>query len=159
MSMKLDSIIIPSTFQEKRPAKYKMDECRYYYEEHGKLDREIVVDHEGVLIDGYVGYLVLQEHNVMEADVKVANRIAYQKSRNYHNTETMYVYGRHAGKQAEYVWRMTPQTKNAEYLHVGCRAMVRTRFGIKVVEVTNVRMLKEPPVKGAVKKVIKCLTE
>ena len=159
MNMKLENIIIPNTFQEKHPKKDKMDECRAYYESYGKLDREIVVDHENVLIDGYVGYLVLQENNILETDVKVANRSAYQKSRNYHNTETVYVYGRHAGKQAEYVWRMTPQTKNAECLQVGCRAMVRTRFGIKVVEVTNVRTLKEPPVKGAVKKVIQCLTE
>ena len=157
--MKLADIIISEAFRERPPAESKMDVCREYFREYGKLDRSIVVSHEGVLIDGYIGYLVLLENGVKEYDVQTSEISLYRESKDYHNTSTTYVYGQHGNKKGEYVWRVTPKTKFSEHLAVGGRAMVDTKQGFKVITITNIKTLNEPPVKGAVKKVIKCLIE
>lgn len=159
MNMKLSKIIIAKAFKENPPAEQKLDNCRTYFKDNGKLDRDIVVSHDNVLIDGYVGYLVLMENGIKEANVHITDIALYKQSKSYHNSETVYVYGRHSGKQGEYVWRISPQTKNVDLLKVGGRAMVKTKYGNRVVTVTNVRTLKEPPVKGDVKKVVRCLSD
>ena len=159
MNMKLSEIVISSAFSENPPAARKLKKCREFFAENGKLDRDIVVSHDGILIDGYVGYLVLLENGVERADVQVSEVSLYQRSRSYQNIETVYVFGRHAGKQREYVWRVTSGTKNVDQLHVGGNVMVKTKYGNKVVTVTNIRTLTESPVKGTVKKVLKCLSD
>ena len=39
-----------------------MNECREFWRYEGKQDRPIIVNHKGILIDGYAMYLVLLEH-------------------------------------------------------------------------------------------------
>ena len=87
MIVKLDEIAISNEFREKIPNSWKMDKCREYYKRTGKQDRNIVVNHKGVLIDGYVMYLVLKEANVEYAIIKVSDH-KENKKRSLLRTET-----------------------------------------------------------------------
>ena len=60
--VKLSEIKINESFANTIPNEEKMNECRYNWRMYGEQDRFIVVDHNNVLIDGYVMYIVLKEH-------------------------------------------------------------------------------------------------
>lgn len=68
--MKLSKIKIRSDFAATKPRQEKMNLCRYCYKRCGKLDREIVINKDNVLVDGYVGYLVLLENGVKRSKIK-----------------------------------------------------------------------------------------
>ena len=72
--VKLSDIKISEKFLETVPNEQKMEECRFNWRYYGKQDRYIVINHNNVLIDGYVQYLVLKEHKEEYAEVKVSNR-------------------------------------------------------------------------------------
>jgi hypothetical protein len=59
------NIIIPGCFRASNPAAEKIMTCAKVYEETGNIDRDIVVDENLKLKDGYVGYLVAR-FNKME---------------------------------------------------------------------------------------------
>ena len=69
--MKLSDIKIKQSYLETIPSKEKMDECRKYWKTHSSQDRYIVVDHDDLLIDGYIQYLILKENNIEEAEIKI----------------------------------------------------------------------------------------
>lgn len=148
--MKLKDVIVPNWYSEPNPD--KLAECRMFYMRNGRIDRDIVVDRNGVINDGYVGYLVLVENNVEEIDVVVRQR--YEPE--YLHNSTTYVFGRHNPRLKEYVWRVTEKTKNVENLQVGNRVMVQTRYGVKAVTITKIETLDTPPTQYRVKKVLKC---
>lgn len=62
--MLIDEIKIPEAFKRFAPKESKMSKCRRIFNDKGYIDRQIVLDKTGMLIDGYVGYLVCREHNV-----------------------------------------------------------------------------------------------
>lgn len=146
--MKVSEIKIKHDFKQTTPSEEKMQACRAYFNENGKLDRDIIIDKYGFLCDGYVGYLVLVENDIDEIDV-VYNQVP--KSKN--NT---YVFAHHSGSDKEYVWKV-PKKINAKDIKVGGSVLVQTRFGIKTVTVTRVKTLSVPPVTTQIKKIIRCL--
>lgn len=147
--MKIADIKIQKRFKNTPPADWKLEQCRDYYKQHGELDREIVVNTNGFLVDGYVGYLVLLENNVEDAEVVFSNQASINKK--------TYVFGKHNGSDKEYVWRATRKAK-ADNIHVGSEVLVQTKFGIRTVTVTRIESSFMPPVATLVKRVIRCLT-
>ena len=67
--MKLSEIKISNAFASTTPREDKVKVCRNYWEENHEQDRDIVVNKNNVLIDGYIQYLVLKENSVEEAFV------------------------------------------------------------------------------------------
>ena len=57
--MKLSDIKISDAFANSVPSEEKLNECKNNWNQWNRQDRYIVVDHDNVLIDGYIQYLVL----------------------------------------------------------------------------------------------------
>lgn len=137
-SMKLKDIIISDDFKTTQPAKWKMAQCRKHYETTHQLDRDIILNEDNVLIDGYVAYLVAQENGIEDVDVVYglidhnANNIAY-------------IYAKHQPNGKKYIWRVTNQTVNIKELQAGAVAIVDTRYGTREVVVCKVKWRKKRP--------------
>ena len=71
-TMQLSDIRITRAFSSTMPKSHKMAQCYDYYCEHGRLDRDIVIDSNDYLKDGYVAYLVCKMLGKESVDVKVA---------------------------------------------------------------------------------------
>lgn len=69
-TMKLSEIKISNAFAVTTPREDKVNACREYWEENHEQDRDIVVNKDNVLVDGYVQYLVLKEKGIEEVFVK-----------------------------------------------------------------------------------------
>lgn len=151
--LRMSDIKVSMAFQRAFPADEKMQKCREYYQQYGTIDREIVVDANNYIVDGYVGFLVLMENDIRST---VVTRVTEEKI-NYKNSPTMYVFGHHPHGGKTYVWRMVKRTQNPENLKVGAKMMVNTKRGSKLVIVDDFKELSEPPVLMPVKKVIRCL--
>ena len=111
------------------------------------------MDHNNVLLDGYIVYLTLKKLGVDEIQVEIVDK----KTPRYRNQTTTYVYGIHENskEKKEYVWRV-PETKKGleNELLLGDKVLVSTKYGIKPVIVTKIEWLDECPVDFPVKKVI-----
>jgi hypothetical protein len=68
--MKLEDIKISSWFSNTTPCSDKIKTCYENYKLNGKM-KEIIVNKTGVLLDGYVGYLVCKMFGVDEIEVLV----------------------------------------------------------------------------------------
>lgn len=144
MKVKISNIRISNNFKKTIPSPEKMEKCRKYFLENGKVDAPVVVNQNMRLLDGYIRYLVLVENGVDEIDVEVRAK------------KVTYVFGRHSMHRKEYVWRVTKETKNRNKLGVGALALVSTKDGFKVVKITRVERLANPPVEMPIKRVVKC---
>lgn len=153
-TVKISDIIIPRAFAASIPNTEKVSRCRRFYNENGRLDREIVVNNHNVLRDGYIGLLVLIENGVTEVDVII------MQSKSYRDNPTLYVFGRHnTTNPKEYCWRITNKTRGVEYAKLGNRMVVDTAQGAQLATITRVEKLDTPPVNRKVRGVIKCLDE
>lgn len=56
--MRLKEITIPQSFKNCKPSPMKVKKAMDYYDENGRLDKSITVDGKGVLLNGYVRYIV-----------------------------------------------------------------------------------------------------
>lgn len=155
MKMNLSDIIIPSYYSKPNPNKLR--NCRKFYQRYGVIDRDIVVNQFNVMVDGYVGYLVLKENDVEKCEVISIEDNNKPYMLNYREMPTTYIYARHISGGKEYCWRMTNKTKAPSKLSIGSRIIVNTKNGNKVVTVTRIETLNKPPVNRNVKKVIRCL--
>ena len=147
--MALSDIVIPVGFQAHPPMKHKMEICRDFFKEYLDLDRRLVVSPEGVLLDGYVGYLVLKENDVEAWSVYVH---AAPEKRTYRDKETTYIAGVHGNQKREFWWRLCAKTTDANLAAPGYRAIVNTKYGMNCVTITKVVTLPHPPIEGVIKK-------
>lgn len=154
MIFPVDKIKIKDKFLNHPPKSAKLAECRKYFEKHGNVNHKVVIDADNYLVDGYVGYLILKEKGVKDTDVDYAE--------SYKNQETLYIYGKHIGKNKELVWRI-PNTKTQKAYHeiqVGQKILVDARNArtgkdcILPVIVTRMSILQEPPRPGYIKRVV-----
>ena len=160
--MKLSDIKISESFANTTPSEEKMNECRYNWRFYKKQDRYIVIDHNNVLIDGYIMFLVLMEHKEEYAEViskKKYNR-QYEKlpkiKPTYKNTSTTYIFGVHPNSNCtkEFCWRVPASWgKWTENIEIGDTVLCQTKFGFSPVIVNRVETLDKPPVEMRVKKV------
>lgn len=70
MKILLKDIIIPNSFKKSKPRFNKLYACQSFYECYGKMDRDIYVDKDNVLVNGYIAYLVYKNAGVTEVRVK-----------------------------------------------------------------------------------------
>lgn len=153
--MNLFSIIIPTYYS--KPNVKKMNNCREFYKEHGVIDRDIVVNEFGVMVDGYIGYLVLKENGITEYDVISVADGDKSYLPNYREMQTTYVFAHHLSGSKEFCWRMTKKTMGADNLKIGSYIVVNTVHGNRLAKVTRIETLDKPPIDRNVRKVIKCL--
>lgn len=149
--MKISDIKISEQIKASKPNEYKMNKCRKYYSENKKIDRDIVINKDGFLVDGYIGYLVLIENNVENVDVVVDENSAE------HPRKSIYVFGTHKKDGEEYCWCVTNRTMDVINLAVGNRAIVKTKYGRKTIVIKRLEERTECPVVTKVKRVYKCL--
>ena len=171
VKMKLSEIKISNAFALTTPKDDKLNACRNYWKENHEQDRDIVVNKNNVLIDGYIQYLVLKENNVEEAEIKISTRRKkrwYRKNvedwniPHYRDETTTYVYGKHPNSNCdkEFMWRVPKSmTWLSENVQVGDSILCQTKFGIAPVIVTKVEVLDKCPVDFRVKKVVKRLNK
>lgn len=159
MNMRLSEIKISADFESSIPNTYKYNKCENYYNKTGNQDRYIVVDEKNVLVDGYIMYLVLKNHDVEYGNVKrltLRKHTYTDKQRKkygrlispkhvvtYNEKPTAYVYGKHPNSKdnKEYVWRL-PQAWGymSLMLQKGDVIYCGTRFGVAPVVVTKVEL-------------------
>lgn len=56
--LNLDEVIIQDSFKENKPSIEKITERLNYYNNNGKFSKEIIVNKDNVLLDGYITYLI-----------------------------------------------------------------------------------------------------
>lgn len=159
MNMRLSEIKIPADFESSIPNTYKYNKCERYYNKTGTQDMYIVVYEKNVLVDGYIMYLVLKNHDVEYGNVKrltLRKHTYTDKQRKkygrlispkhvvtYKEKPTAYVYGKHPNSKdnKEYVWRL-PQAWGymSLMLQKGDVIYCGTRFGVAPVVVTKVEL-------------------
>ena len=142
--MKLEDIRITKRFKRTPPNIDKLLVCflNYY---GGERDREIVVDENGVLIDGYVMYKVLQF--VGEEETKVTQVVKEELDESYREKLTVYVHGHHVDATCTTriednkirTWRIPEECcLTIEDLSPGRFLLVNTRKGVRWMEITGV---------------------
>ena len=163
--IKLSEIKIKESFANTTPSEEKMNECRYNWRMYKKQDRYIVVDHNNVLIDGYVMFLVLMEHKEEYAEVKFSNRRKKRLERKntkdwvtprYKDNPTTYIFGTHPNSKDEriYTWRVPESwTGFADNIQIGDTILCATKFGFSPVIVNRIEVLDKPPIDLPIKKV------
>lgn len=163
--MRLSEIKISESFANTTPSEEKMNECRYNWRFYKKQDRYIVVDHNNVLIDGYVMYKVLMEHKEEYAEVKISycrkKRWERKNTKDwlvprYKDNPTTYIYGTHPNSKdtKTYMWRV-PESWNGwvDNVQIGDTVMCATKNGYAPVVVNKIEILDKCPIDIPVKKV------
>lgn len=135
--MRLDEIKIPEIYLKTSPKQWKLDACREFFGKFGHIDRRIVVDKNGVLRDGYVGYLVLKENGIADCDVVVNSQRQIKRPDKY------YLFAVHEGSPKEYVWRIPKRLLGGS--RIGRFALVNTRNGRQWVRVEHIAQLAKRP--------------
>ena len=166
MKMKLSDIKVPKSFASTTPKEEKMSVCRDFWNNNHTQIKNIVVNKDNILVDGYVQYLVLKENGVGEADViklehkKTYHHRGYQRKKtcvepSYKRETTTYIFGIHPKSRIkEYVWRVPASWKGWENdLLPGDLIWVHTKYGIKPIIITRIEWLDRCPVNMKVKKV------
>lgn len=168
MKMKLSGIKISNTFTSTTPKEEKMSVCRDFWINNHKQIKDIVVNKDNVLVDGYVQYLILKENNIEDAEVVKLEtkkpfvhkryKIRHHEAPSYKKETTTYIFGIHPDSklQKEYVWRVPVSWKGWENdLLPGDRILVYTEYGIKPIIITRIEWSDKCPVNMKVKKVYK----
>lgn len=140
----LDDIKISRSFARTHPRESKVQAVENYYKCHKRVDKNIILDHDNNLVDGYIRYLILKAHGK-------------KSTRQYEYGKQTYVYGKHSDNGKEFVWRLSKNTKNADNLLVGCKAKVRTKWGIKPITVTKIKKTNNSPIQGKIRTVAEIL--
>lgn len=143
--MQLSDIKVSRAFCETTPKQAKLNAVRQYYQENGKLDKDIIVDKTNRLQDGYIRLLVLKEYGIEEFEVV--------------KDVTTYVFGKHDSNDKEYCWKITTTTKQTNNLKVGNKMLVRTRGGKSIATITRFIETEKPPINKLIRRVIKIFDE
>jgi len=67
----VDNIIIQDCFKETKPGIDKIQKKLEYYKENNKFDKNIVIDRDNVLQDGYISYLICKMLNIKTIKVVI----------------------------------------------------------------------------------------
>ena len=70
--IKTDEIKVPESFEKTPPSKRKMKQRWKYYRETGELYVPIVINNDGLLIDGFTSYLIAVADGMKCVDVKLS---------------------------------------------------------------------------------------
>lgn len=159
-TVKLSSIKIPKSYAATIPSEKKVKTKRKKYRK-GKL-RDITINTDGFLINGYINYLILKENNVKDVDVNIVDIKKNDNSNvpeSYRNTRTTYIYGKHPNDKSEkiYTWRI-PNAESwkefSEMILPDDLIFCKTKFGCSPVIVQAIQTVDKCPVEFPVKKVL-----
>lgn len=153
MEMNLSDIIIKNSFKLSVPSERKIKSIVKRYVSGEEIGKEIIVDESGLLVDGYIRYLVLKYVDAGSADVTV---VSNKQKDMREDAPITYVYARHKPDGKLYVWRITRKTKHACRLEVVARIRVATKHGDKRVVVEKIETLDNPPLNIPIRKVKEC---
>ena len=170
--MRLDNITIKDSFALSIPKIKKVLACKEHWEKYHTQDRYIVINHENILIDGYIQYLVLKDAGIDVAEVKISNKKRKKwnrknrklKHRNlkkltYRECKTTYVFGilLYSKSNKERVWRIPNSWKKERIneLNIGDVVMVHNRNTLTPIQITRIEKLNNCPVDTPVKKVVR----
>jgi len=156
MRIDLCDIKIPKKFAMSTPNPYKVGNIAFAYARGENIGKDIVVNASGILVDGYIRYLVMMKMGCLSADVTIVPDDFNIKTKCYEKNPTLYVFGKHHDNGKTYVWRMTKKTKHPELLEVGAMVQVATAHGAKRVTVERIELLDKPPVDTPIRKVREC---
>lgn len=74
----VNSIRIPKAFAVTAPSETKIEKCLSFYIENGYFDREIILNDNGYLVDGYIKYLIVKAAKIEKIKVlQVHTEITY----------------------------------------------------------------------------------
>jgi len=71
----LDDITVPYRLLYSTPNHIKYQSRLLFYQQHGHVYKTIQVDSDGMMLDGYISYLILKDHGIHECDVEVMEQI------------------------------------------------------------------------------------
>lgn len=98
--VKINDIIIPEYLKDSKPSGTKLDKIVEYYKLHGKMDQNIVVSKDHVLLDGYARYYAAVMLGLNDIDCVVGNA----NERNS-NPVRKYIKGKHKNGHI-YLWKL-----------------------------------------------------
>lgn len=159
-TVKLSNIKILKSYAVTTPSEKKVKTKRKKYRK-GKL-RDITINTDGFLINGYINYLILKENNIEDATVNIVD-IKKNDNSNvpelYRNTKTTYIYGKHPNDKSEkiYTWRIPNAESWKEFSETVLPddlIFCKTKFGCSPVIVQAIQTLDKCPVEFPVKKVL-----
>lgn len=135
MKIKLNEIKITPIFKKTRPNPEKLLKCMTYFAKYGKLDRDIVITKDNILVDGYVGYLTLMSLGIEK----------WQCVKD--DTYQWYVQGKHK-RDKVYTWKLPDCliTDGSPNIYKGNKYMIKTSKGIDAVKTTKVFISNKPPI-------------
>lgn len=145
--VKIEDIIIPDEFAVTTPNECKMERYRNIWNERGGQVKNIKLDSNNVLNDGYIQYLIAKENGLTEVKCNIC-------SKKY----TTYVFGQnlHNNTNKEYVWRIPKSEHWKEYTKaiqpddiIFCYSCDK----VAPIIVTRIEKLSNPPVKIKIKRV------
>lgn len=120
-TIRLSKIIVPDSFKRSNPTENKLNHVRDYVNEHGKLDKPIVLD-GNMLTDNYIRYLVAKEFGFDE--VHCVSSKEYRDRKNVIEMPATYIAGAFKNNPKEYIWRVP----NGMSVEVGDMVLVRSKF-------------------------------
>ena len=140
MKTKLSDIKIMKTFKRTSPSPEKLLTCMTHYAKYRKLDRDIVLTKDNVLVDGYVGYLTLV--GVGAKKWKCIRDNSYQ----------WYVQGKHPYNEKVYTWKLPDQmiVNGLPSIFKGKKYRIKTSNGECNVKIINTFISNKPPIDGAI---------
>lgn len=137
MKTKLSDIKITAALKKTHPSSEKLLRCMTYYAKHGKLDRDIVITKDDILVDGYIGYLTLVALGIKK----------YKCIKD--NSYRWYVQGKHNNNPAKtYTWQIPKWmvTDGSPRIYKGKTYWVKTSRGESAVKITKTFISNKPPV-------------
>ena len=145
--MKLTDIVVPNCFLNTTPRASKLIEINKYYNKFGQLDKPIVINKDGMLLDGYARYIVAIRMGLTDVPVVIGKK--KQKS--------VYVSAAHKRNCKRYWWKVRKgdEEEFLSKIRIGSPIMVDTKKGVLKVFVTSISIDKRPPVSGEIKYVVK----
>ena len=150
-TIKVSDITIPKVFSDSHPKEYKLDRIRAYVDEHGKLDKPIVVNSDKVLTDNYIRYLVAVEKGL--ENVSIVSAQEYRRMFPEASPTMTYVVGKFYQCDKEYTWKNPKDIS----IDIGDKVLVVSKTkhgkigraimtGTKIFKSNNPKLLRHKPV-------------
>lgn len=152
---KISEIKISEDFASHQPSEQKVANKVKWIRKRERQHRtfcKVVLDENGVLVDGYATLIAMEQLGYTECYCNV-------KKPSYRETPTTYIFGYHPNdkKKREFVWRIPRYMEESTFgtiLPNDC-VLCNTKFGIAPVIVTRIETLDECPVDMRVKKFVR----
>lgn len=135
----IKDIKITEDFQRTPPGTRKMERAERQYMQNRTLPTNIIINTEGVLIDGYITYLTALKHGIENLNV-------YQ---GFYET----IVAVHGKREKNFIWRV-PLYLSGQ-IKAGDRVLVTTARGVRRVRVVELKMQQYPEQGRRLRRVLK----